>query len=109
MTKIKTITIEKLLEMKHNKENFKLVEVLSKKAYNKGHIPGAISIPAGELSERASQELDKDETIVVYCSSYSCNASPSAAKKLTSMGYKNVYDFSAGKAGWENAGLELEE
>ncbi|HMA61676.1 MAG TPA: rhodanese-like domain-containing protein [bacterium] len=109
MVKIKTITIEKLLEMKHNNEDFKLVEVLNNKAYNHGHIPGAINIPAGELSERAPEELDKDETIVVYCSSYSCTASPSAAKKLTSMGYKNVYDFSAGKLGWEDAGLELEE
>ena len=109
MVKIKTITLEKLLEMKHNKEDFKLVEVLKNKAYQKGHIPGAINISAAELSQRAPQELDKDETIVVYCSGYSCNASPSAAKKLTSMGYKNVYDFSAGKSGWENAGLELEE
>ena len=109
MVKIKTITIEKLLEMKHNKEDFKLVEVLSESAYEKGHIPGAINIPARELSKRASEEFDKDDTIVVYCSGYYWNASTSAAKKLKSMGYKNVFDFSAGKSGWENAGLKLEE
>lgn len=109
MSKLKTITLEKLLEMKKNNEDFKLVEVLKPKAYKKGHIPGAINIPAGELGERAQKELDIDDTIVVYCSSYTCNASPSAAKKLSSMGYENVYDFSAGKTGWKNAGFELEK
>ncbi len=108
MTKIQTVTIEKLLEMKHNKEEFKLVEVLGEDNYKAEHIEGAINIPAQKIGELAPKELAKDETIVVYCSNYSCNASPGAAKKLTSMGYKNVYDFSAGKKGWKDAGLPME-
>ncbi len=108
MVKIKTITIEKLLEMKHNKENFKLIEVLGENDYKEEHIEGAINIPAQKIGEVAPDKLDKDETIVVYCGKYSCNASPGAAKKLTSMGYKNVYDFSAGKKGWKDAGLPME-
>lgn len=108
MVKLQTITIEKLLELQHNKEPFKLVEVLPEKSYQEEHIAGAINIPANQLDKLASKMLDKDETIIVYCSNYSCNASPAAAKKLISMGYKNVYDFSAGKKGWKDAGLQME-
>ncbi len=107
MAKLKTITIEKILEMQHNKADFKIVEVLPESAYNEEHIKDAINIPAEKLGEQASEQLNKDETIIVYCSNYACNASPAAAKKLTSMGYKNVYDFSAGKKGWKDAGLPL--
>lgn len=108
MVKIKTITIEKILEMQHNNEAFKLVEVLPENAYQEEHIAGAINIPAAQLGELAPQQLEKDEVVVVYCSKYSCNASPAAAKKLTSMGYEKVYDFSAGKKGWKDAGLPME-
>ena len=107
MAKLKTITIEKILEMQHNKEDFKIVEVLPESAYETKHIEGAINIPAKELGEQAPKQLDKDETIIVYCSNYACNASPAAARKLISMGYKNVYDFSAGKQGWKEAGLPM--
>ena len=108
MVKINAITIEKLLEMKHNKEDFKLVEVLGENDYKEEHIESAINIPAKKIGDVAPDKLDKDETIVVYCGEYSCNASPGAAKKLTSMGYKNVLDFSAGKKGWKEAGLPME-
>ncbi|MBN2280906.1 MAG: rhodanese-like domain-containing protein [Candidatus Marinimicrobia bacterium] len=108
MIKINTINIEKILELQYNKEEFILVEVLPENPYNEEHLPGAINIPAEKLSDLAPEKLKKDETIIVYCSQYACNASPAAAKKLTSMGYKHVYDFSAGKKGWKEAGLPME-
>lgn len=109
MAKIRLITIEELLEMIENKENFKLVEVLREDSYNEGHIPGAINIPADMLRGLASKQLDKNDTIVVYCASYGCHASINAARALLDMGYKKVLDFKAGKKGWVNAGLELEK
>lgn len=107
--RIKFISIEELMEMIENKDKFKLVEVLDKKVYSSGHIPNAINLPVDELEKRAKNELKKDELIVVYCASYHCHASTNAVKILQSLGYKKVLDFKAGRAGWENAGLEFEK
>jgi predicted sulfurtransferase len=44
-----------------------VVDVRNKDAYNAGHIKGALSIPFGEIEERA-KELPRDKMIVAYCS-----------------------------------------
>jgi rhodanese-related sulfurtransferase len=106
--KLKFISIEKLLEMMENKEHFKLIEVLGREDYKEGHLPGAINIPVNEIEKVAPSLLKKNETIVVYCRSYSCHASTESARKLLSMGYKKVYDYKGGKKVWLLAGLELE-
>jgi rhodanese-related sulfurtransferase len=109
MGKIIFITIEKLLEMQANKEKFKLVEVLPEESYQNGHIPGAINIPLNKLGSLADKYLEKSDTIVVYCGSYSCQVSTRAARKLLEMGYDNTFDFKAGKRGWQHTGLGLEK
>lgn len=109
MEKIKFITLEKLLEMKANNESFKLVEVLSEENFESGHLPDAINLPLGKLEDQAKEHLEKNETIVVYCSGYNCNASTEAVKKLQEMDYKKVLDFKAGKTSWTKAELELEK
>jgi rhodanese-related sulfurtransferase len=108
MQRIKLISIEEFLEMMLNKEDFKLVEVLSAKSYGEGHIPRAINIPLREVEERAVKELKKTDNIVTYCSSYACEASTKATRKLLEMGYENTLEFKAGKRGWVHAGLKLE-
>jgi rhodanese-related sulfurtransferase len=109
MAKLKFITLEDLLEMLTNNEDFKLVEVLASEEYKEGHIPGAINLPLKELEKGAGQKLKKTEKIVVYCESYTCHASTKAAKKLLESGYKEVLDFKGGKRWWRHAGLELEK
>jgi rhodanese-related sulfurtransferase len=95
--------------MNANEEKFTLVDVLSEESYKEGHIPGAINIPLGNLEPLAERYLDRKDTIVVYCGSYSCQASTKATKKLLEMGYENTLDFKAGKRGWQHAGLKLEK
>jgi len=107
MTKFKFIPIETLLEMSENNEDFKLIEVLPEEGFKKGHIPGAINMPLDKLKTLAKEHLPKDNLIVVYCASYSCQASSKGARMLMEMGYENVLDFKAGKKGWVAAGLEL--
>jgi rhodanese-related sulfurtransferase len=109
MRRLRLITIENLLEMLENKERFKLVEVLAKEEYDKGHIPGAINIPLDELEALATQKLKKTDIIVVYCASYTCHASTKAARKLLELGYESTVDFKGGKRWWQHAGLELEK
>jgi len=111
MKSVKIISIEDFLEMLTNGEDFKLIEVLSDDHFKNGHIPGAIHIPLNDLTEKnlTKNNIRKDDTIVVYCTSYSCPASTRAAKRLLEMGYKKTLDFKAGKKGWDSAGFELEE
>lgn len=109
MPKLKFITMETLLEMLENKEKFKLVEVLAKEEYNKGHIPGAINIPLEDLEKLAKQKLKKTDAIIVYCASYTCHASTKAARKLLGLGYNRMLDFKGGKRWWQHAGLDLEK
>ncbi len=102
------ITLETLLEKRENNDDFTLIEVLGQDQYEDGHIPGAISMPLNEIEDRAEDELDTDEDIVLYCASYVCQASVKADEKFHDLGFTNVTDFKGGKARWKQAGLDLE-
>ena len=104
----KTIDREELKKKMGNGENFTLVDVLSEDQYDKSHIKGAINIPLEKIGRKAENKLNKEEEIVVYCSDKNCSASPNAAKKLESLGFKNVYDYEEGKADWKKAGYPME-
>lgn len=106
--KIKFISKEDLFEMMENKEKFTLVEVLAKEEYEKEHLPFAVSIPVNELETLSPRLLpDKNARIVVYCSSFICTASTGAARKLQSLGYRDILDYKGGKEDWRTAGLPL--
>jgi rhodanese-related sulfurtransferase len=106
--KLKFVSKEKILEMLENKKDIKLVEVLSPKNFAEGHLPNAINIPAEDIEQKADSLLpDKAQMVVVYCSSFTCTASTSVARKLQSLGYTNVLDFKGGKADWQAADLPL--
>lgn len=105
---VKNITRDELLKMISGDEKFKLVDVLDKEHYEKEHIKGAISLPLNDIGKNASKLLKKDETIVVYCASFDCQASTMAAKKLISLGYKNVLDYKGGIKDYKEANLPLE-
>ena len=111
MLRIRVISIEGLLELQGNEQDFLLVDVLSVKSYNDGHIPGAINIPVDNLNEDtlSEEQITRDDIIVVYCASYACQKSTKAAKRLLEMGYEKIFDFKAGKRGWRRAGLPLEK
>ena len=109
MPTLEMITLEQLLEMKANDQDFTLVDTLAADSYDEGHIPGAVSMPSGSIAGKAADLLDKDEVIVTYCAGYTCDASTIAARKLLDLGYGKTVDFKAGKKGWMNAGFELEK
>ena len=44
-----------------------LVEVLPRDSFEDEHLPGAASIPLGDLGHRARQMLDPTRPVVVYC------------------------------------------
>lgn len=50
---------------------------------------------------------DKNRTLVVYCTNLACRRSHVGAKLLKELGYRNVYRYPAGAAGWGEAGYLL--
>ena len=44
-----------------------IVEVLEERQYRLAHLPGAIHIPAWEMTPSRAAELDRSRPVVVYC------------------------------------------
>jgi rhodanese-related sulfurtransferase len=44
-----------------------LAEALPEEAYNKGHLPGAISLPLKQLTPERAAILDRERPVIVYC------------------------------------------
>lgn len=104
---MKSITKEELKDKLEN-GGVKLIEVLKEEEFNKSHITGAINIPLDRIGTEAKQKFNENDEIVVYCSDNECTASPTAAKKLESLGFNNVYHYEGGKKEWKEAGLSME-
>ena len=80
-----------------------ILDVREAAEYAFGHIPGAKSIPMGELADRVN-ELNKDEAIYVICRTGT--RSDMAAKQLTEAGFTNITNVLPGMSGYEG---ELEK
>ncbi|MFD2673257.1 sulfurtransferase TusA family protein [Marinicrinis sediminis] len=74
-----------------------LLDVREAAEYAFARIPGAISIPLGELEERMN-ELQADQTIYVICRTGS--RSDMAAQKLAASGFSHVYNVVPGMSQW---------
>lgn len=75
-----------------------LLDVREAAEYAFGHIPGAKSIPMGELSNRLN-ELNKDEAIYVICRTGT--RSDMAAQQLAQAGFTKIYNVLPGMSGYE--------
>lgn len=90
-------------------DDFVLLETLSARSFAGGHIPGARNLPPGEARTRAAELIpDLGTEVVVYCASFTCDASTRVAAILERLGYTRVFDYHGGKMDWKEAGLPLE-
>jgi rhodanese-related sulfurtransferase len=48
-------------------EGATLVEVLETAQYRAAHLPGAVHIPAWELTEERAATLDRTSPVILYC------------------------------------------
>lgn len=70
-------------------------------------IPGAISIPDSDIDALLGRfPNDKKTKIITFCQGYDCKKSHVVARKLISLGYTNVSNYSAGISAWKEAGLK---
>lgn len=70
-----------------------ILDVREQEEYDSGHIPDAVLLPVGTITEETAAEVipDRDTTVLIYCRSG--NRSKTAAKTLAELGYTNIYEF----------------
>lgn len=72
--------------------------------YDKGHIPGAISISDIDFDKLIDQlPADKSTPLYFYCGGLKCKLSPNSAEKAIKLGYTKVYIVPEGYPAWKKA------
>jgi rhodanese-related sulfurtransferase len=88
-----------------------LVDARESLAYGRGHVAGAVSLPAGEVESglgRFRHEVPLTALVVVYCNGFGCHDSMTVGARLLKAGYRSVFVFEGGFPEWEAAGYPVE-
>lgn len=105
----KLISLTELDSKIRSGADFVLLEALPPHQYNQKHLPGAKNMPHEAVDGLAAELIgDREREVVVYCASETCQNSHVAARRLETLGYRNVRVFADGKAAWEDAGLPFD-
>ncbi|MHB8394494.1 MAG: ArsR/SmtB family transcription factor [Candidatus Dormibacteria bacterium] len=80
-----------------------VVDVRPRLEFEAGHLPGAISIPLEELSQRIS-ELDPETAVVAYCRGPYCVLAAHAVAQFRAAGL-HAERLAAGPADWHAVGV----
>lgn len=85
--------------------DFVLLHVVgAPEAYERRHVPGAIHLRHGAISESRMAQWPADTLFVVYCAGPHCNGADQAALKLARLG-RPVKIMIGGITGWADEGL----
>lgn len=87
---------------------FVLLDVRGPASYVKGHVPGAISLPHGKITEHKMHSWPRGTLFVVYCAGPHCNGAARAARRLAQLG-RSVKLMVGGVTGWLDEGFTLAE
>ncbi len=72
------------------------------KKYDRGHIPGALSMPTSQFDKmKGLLPADKGALIVFYCGGLKCALSHKNAFKAEKLGYTNIKVFAKGYPNWK--------
>jgi len=83
-----------------------VLDVRPSEEYRAGHIPGAVSIPLGELKARF-KELPKRREVVAYCRGPYCVFAVEAVELLRKKGFK-AHRMQEGVLDWRSRGWRLD-
>lgn len=89
-----------------------LVDARAAELYAEGHLPGARSLPLGEMEEHLEgfrQAVPADTVIITYCNGYGCPDSFDQGVRLLEAGWRDVRVFEGGYPEWLDAGLPVEQ
>jgi rhodanese-related sulfurtransferase len=95
---------ELLQRVKHGEVT--VLDVRPSEEYRAGHIPGAVSIPVGELRARF-KELPKNREVVAYCRGPYCVFATEAVELLRKKGFK-AHRMQEGMLDWRSRGWRVE-
>ncbi|MGK2907134.1 MAG: rhodanese-like domain-containing protein [Desulfuromonadales bacterium] len=87
-----------------------LVDARSPELYTTSHIDGAVSLPLVEIDAALPDfvaRVDRNRTLVIYCSGFGCPDSFDLAVRLIESGYTDVRVFEGGYPEWRDAGLPV--
>ncbi|MFO8098019.1 MAG: metalloregulator ArsR/SmtB family transcription factor [Salinibacter sp.] len=105
-THLDGITAEEL-ERRIEEDDVLVLDVRPKEEYQAGHIPGARSLPIGQIEEHL-KELPKDRAIVAYCRGPYCVYSDEAVRRLRADGHE-AHRLRAGLSDWRADGRPVEQ
>lgn len=89
------------------RNDFIVLDVREKDAYEAGHVPGAMLLPRGQLELRVNDAFP-DPTVRIVCVCEFGKISTLAAATLRGMGFGHAAALDGGMKGWREAGLALE-
>ncbi|MBN8531700.1 MAG: rhodanese-like domain-containing protein [Alphaproteobacteria bacterium] len=97
----KTVTGEELAKLIKDKKAI-VVDSRSAEDYAKGHIDGAVNLPADKVDADTLKAVsaDKKAALVFYCGNVKCPASAKSAEKAHGLGYTNVHKYPGGYEEW---------
>lgn len=93
--------VEEITPQEVVEKDIAVIDVRKKKAYQQGHIPGAINIPYGEFEKDHPKlaNIDKGEEIAVNC------VIGASSKKITRLlneaGYEKAKSMKGGFKAWD--------
>jgi len=96
------VSVEWLKDQLDAKADMVVIDSRPKRTmYDKGHIPGAISMPDTDFDKLTDQlPADKDKQLVFYCGGLQCKLSHKSAARAMALGYTKVVVFADGYPGW---------
>ena len=83
-----------------------VIDVRAAEDFEKGHIPGAKSLPKDRWN--SLEGLERDKTNVLYCYSQVCHLAATAAVDFAGRGY-SIVELEGGFAGWKENDLPVEK
>lgn len=91
-----------------------IIDAREASEYDKGHIPGSISVPAPKEGdpldlEKVNSYAAADDELIVYCQGQDCQDSRNVFDLITQAGFRNVRLYADGWEDWQKAGLPVEQ
>jgi len=86
--------------------DLRVLDVRERDAYEAGHVPGAVSLPRGQLELRVNEALPDPTVRIVVCCEFG-RISTLAASTLHSMGFQRAVALDDGLQAWREAGYPL--
>lgn len=106
---VKSVTATELPQL-INHEDAVVIDVCEPNEFRKGHIPGAVNIPLGQIDDNV-KKLERykkaGRPLVVSCQSG--NRSTRGAAKLRKLEFEKVYTLTGGLTAWQKENLPVEK